>query len=145
MIALDTSILIPLMVSSHSEHTWAKAAVEQLDNEVCTTPTNIGECLRFLTHPKAFSKPLKTSQAVRLLSSLAESLSIRILEESPHWWRELPEIESLIPGLRANEIFDARIALCLRSSNVRRIFTKDADFKKYPFLKTIAPLKPPAL
>lgn len=43
-----------------------------------------------------------------------------------------------IPGLKGNEVFDARIALILQKHNVKRICTRDADFKKYPFLKVVA-------
>jgi len=94
-------------------------------------------CLRLLTHPKLFPKPLKATPAAQAIAELFEYFQIRVLEEDVDWWKDIPEMEMEIHGLRGNEIFDARIALCLRSHNVKRIYTRDADFKKYSFLKVI--------
>jgi len=136
MIGIDTNILIDLMVSSSPTHIQAKEKIKRLiEEDFCTTPTNIGEVLRLLTHPKVFSFPLNITKAVNLLTMLLESYNIKILEEPLDWWETLPKIEKEIPGIRANEIFDARIALCLRVNGVKKIFTRDADFRKFSFLK----------
>lgn len=86
-------------------------------------------------------KPLKRSlphlnSAVSAPSTL-ESYRVRLLDEQTGWWESLPDLESEVPGLKGNEIFDARIALCLRSHGIKRIYTWDADFKKYSFLQPI--------
>ena len=137
MTGIDSNILIDLLVSSTPSHSQSLEGLSRLEDELCTTPTNIGECLRLLTHPKVFPKPLTVSVAVSVLSEALDYYQIRILEESSDWWKLLTEIEKEIPGLRGNEIFDARIALCLRLHGVKRIFTRDADFKKYSFLKVV--------
>jgi predicted nucleic acid-binding protein len=72
------------------------------------------------------------------LEQLIEAYDIRILDEETSWWKQLPEIARQILGLKGNEIFDARIAICLKQHKVKRIFTRDADFKKYSFLQTIS-------
>ena len=141
MTALDTNILVGLMVSTSSLHQDAQKGMQLLEDDLCTTPTNIGETLRLLTHPKVFNSPLKLSKAVEALSDLLEAYQIRILDEDTQWWRELTKIESEIPGLKGNEVFDARIAICLKQHNVKRLFTKDADFKKYSFLQAIHLIK----
>lgn len=140
MTALDTNVLIGIMVSSSSLHEEVMTGMENLSDELCLTPTNIGETLRILTHPKIFPSPLKVGKAVTALSDLLDSYSIRLLDEDINWWKALGEIEKLIPGLKGNEIFDARIAICLKHHNVKRILTFDSDFKKYPFLQPIRPL-----
>jgi predicted nucleic acid-binding protein len=137
MTALDTNILIGIMVSSSSLHKQATKGLENLSDDLCITPTNIGETLRILTHPKVFPSPLKTGKAISALSDLLESYSIRILDEDIKWWQYLGEIEKIIPGLKGNEIFDARIAICLKQHNVKRILTHDSNFRKYPFLQPI--------
>jgi len=141
--AIDTNILIDLIVASMPSHGTTTQGVRQLDDEICTTPTNVGECLRLLTHPKLFPKPLKASAAVQAVGELFDYYKIKVLEEDVAWWKEIPEMEQEIPGLKGNEIFDARIALCLRSHNVKRIYTRDADFKKYSFLRVIQILAAP--
>lgn len=137
MIALDTNVLIGLAVSSSSLYGPTTEKMQRLDEEFCTTPTNIAEFLRLLTHPKVFSMPLKIGKAVDVLHDLMEHYQIRLLDEDIDWWKNLPSIAVEIPGLKGNEIFNARIALCLKSHDVKKIFTFDSDFKKYSFLKTI--------
>ena len=137
MTGIDTNILVDLLVSSTPSHARSLEAVTQIEDELCTTPTNIGECLRLITHPKVFPKPLTISRAVSVLGQALDYYKIRILEESTDWWKSLDKIEKEIPGLRGNEVFDARIALCLKFHGVKRIYTRDADFKKYSFLKVV--------
>ncbi|MBK7963544.1 MAG: PIN domain-containing protein [Bdellovibrionales bacterium] len=138
MTALDTNILVGVMVSSSSYHKEAMEGLSNLEDDLCTTPTNIGEVLRLLTHSKVFPSPLKIEKAVEALEQLIEAYDIRILDEETSWWKQLPEIARQILGLKGNEIFDARIAICLKQHKVKRIFTRDADFKKYSFLQTIS-------
>ncbi|HEY8269585.1 MAG TPA: PIN domain-containing protein [Pseudobdellovibrionaceae bacterium] len=140
MTALDTNILIGIMVSSSSFHEEAMRGLTNINDDLCISPTNVGETLRILTHPKVFESPLKIAKAISVFSDLLESYNIRILEEDINWWRLLPEIEKQIPGLKGSEIFDARIATCLKQNNVKRIFTRDSDFKKYSFLQVTRPL-----
>lgn len=138
MTALDTNILIGIMVSSSSFHKEAMAGLDNLEDNLCTTPTNIGEVLRLLTHSKVFPSPLKIEKAVEALEQFIEAYDIRILDEETSWWKHLPEIARQILGLKGNEVFNARIAICLKQHKVKRIFTRDADFKKYSFLQTIS-------
>lgn len=137
MTALDTNILVGLMVSSSAFHSEAKRGLELIEDEICITPTNIGEILRLLTHPRVFSHPLRVTKAVEALQNLVDAYSIRVLDEATEWWVDLPLIEKQIPGLRGNEVFDARIAICLKQHNIKKIFTRDANFKKYSFLQVI--------
>ena len=138
MTAIDTNVLIGIMVSSSVHHNEIMSGLENLDDEFCTTPTNIGEVLRLLTHSKVFSSPLKIEKAVETLSQLIDVYDIRILDEDTNWWKELSEVTKQIPGLKGNEVFDARIALCLKQHKIKRIWTRDADFKKYSFLQVIS-------
>lgn len=138
MIALDTNILVGVMVSSSSFHTEAMDGLDSLEDGLCTTPTNIGEVVRLLTHSKVFPSPLKIEKAVEALEQLIEAYDIRILDEETSWWKQLPDMARQILGLKGNEVFDARIAICLKQHKVKRIFTRDADFKKYSFLQTIS-------
>lgn len=138
MTAIDTNVLIGIIVASSNHHSEVMAGLENLDDELCTTPTNIGEVLRLLTHSKVFSSPLKIEKAIETLLQLIEAYDIRILDEDTNWWQELSEVAKQIPGLKGNEIFDARIALCLKQHKIKRIWTRDADFKKYSFLQVIS-------
>ncbi len=137
MTGLDTNVLIAALVSTSSNHANAIKGLDNLSDLLCTTPTNVGETIRILTHPRVFERPLNLTKAVSHFSSFLESYNVLILDEPTDWWKDLPKIEKEISGLKGNEIFDARIALCLRSHGVKRIFTWDSDFKKYSFLSPI--------
>lgn len=54
MTALDTNILVGVMVSSSSLHEEAVRGLTNLSDDICITPTSVGETLRLLTHPKVF-------------------------------------------------------------------------------------------
>ncbi|MBI2026843.1 MAG: PIN domain-containing protein [Deltaproteobacteria bacterium] len=136
MIAVDTNIIIDIIVKSSQFHKESFDYFKTLKDEFVTAPTNIGECLRLLTHPRVFAKPLSTMKAVKILSEFLEMYHIRIIDEPLDWWQTLPDIIKLIPDLHGDEIFDARIAISLRAAHVTHIMTRDSDFKKYSFLKS---------
>ncbi len=137
MTGVDTNTLIDLMVSSTVFHKTSKEKMASLSGGVCTTPTNVGECLRLLTHPRVFKIHLAAHQAVETLEQFLDYYSMRILEEPTDWWIHLKELVNDVPGIRGNEIFDARIALCLKLNGVKKIMTRDANFRKYPFLTSV--------
>lgn len=139
MIGLDTNIIVHLLVRSQAEHERTKAWMEKADASFVTTTTNVAETLRLLTHPKVFPKPASLASAVDSLEELLSARHVRVLEEEERWWAGLPELAKKIPTLKGNEIFDARVALCLRYNGVREICTFDTDFAKYPFLKVVLP------
>ncbi len=45
-----------------------------------------------------------------------------------------------IPALTGNLVHDAHTAVLMREHGVRRIYTRDADFRRFPFLEPIDPL-----
>jgi len=138
MIALDTNAIIHYLVKSQLDHKVVKAWFEKNTEPLATTHTNIAEVLRLITHPKVFPNPMKLAAAVELVKNFIEVFNLLVLEESPHWYEELQPLAKLIPTLRGNEVFDARIALCLKHNGIKEILTFDTDFLKYPFLKVVA-------
>lgn len=137
MIAVDTNILIHLLVRSQVEHPRAAAWFAKNEEPLALTGVNIAEALRLLTHPRVFPDPLSLDAAVDLINNFLEVSGAAVLEDAVDWWDELKGLTELVPGLRGNEIFDAQIALCLRYHGVKKILTLDADFSKYEFLKIV--------
>ncbi|MBI1869564.1 MAG: PIN domain-containing protein [Chlamydiae bacterium] len=138
MIALDTNVIVDYLVKSQKDHSKIRHWFSKVHSPLVTTGTNIAEILRLLTHQRVFPLPLDLDPAIDLVSEWVESFQIRILEESEDWWIELKTLTDEIPTLRGNEIFDARIALCLRYNGIKEIFTRDSDFSKYAFLKIVS-------
>lgn len=81
---------------------------------------------------------LDTRDAITLLETNFEAFNITLLEESETWWLEMKELARDLPGIRGNEVFDARIAICLRFQGIKGIATRDGDFSKYSFLKIVS-------
>ena len=138
MTGLDTNVLVYALVSSQPEHVRARTWLEQYNGVLCTTQTNVGEVLRLLTHRRVFSKPLSLGVAVQTMGAFFQAYSLEILAEESVWWKRLALDDFPVPTIGGNEIFDARIALCLRYHGVRRICTLDSDFRKYPFLEIVS-------
>jgi len=45
-----------------------------------------------------------------------------------------------VPGIAGNLVFDAHTAILMRENGIRTIYTRDADFNRFPFLVTIDPV-----
>lgn len=135
MIGLDTNVIIHCLVASQREHPSIRAWFDKNEEPLGTTTTNIAEVLRLLTHPRVFPRPLSIGAAVDLIQDFLAAYQVEVLEEAETWWLDLKKLK--IPSLRGNEIFDARIALCLRYHGIKTLFTLDTDFSKYPFLKVL--------
>ncbi|OGQ82830.1 MAG: hypothetical protein A2289_01520 [Deltaproteobacteria bacterium RIFOXYA12_FULL_58_15] len=135
-IALDTNVLVHLLVSSSRDHARSAAWLDAASGPFATTQTNVAEFLRLVTHPRVFEQPLSLGEAVALLARFIDEFDVGVLHESDLWWRALVELS--LP-LRGNDIFDARIALCLRHHGVGSICTFDAGFAKFDFLDLVTP------
>jgi toxin-antitoxin system PIN domain toxin len=135
-IALDTNLLVHLLVSSSRQHDRCRVWLESVDAPLATTHTNLAEFLRLVSHPRVFERPLTLDAGVEVLARFLDEFALEVLHESDLWWRALLELG--LP-LRGNDVFDARIALCLRHHGVREICTLDAGFARFDFLDLIVP------
>lgn len=137
MTGIDTNILIHFLVKTQKEHKQAVDWFAENKDPLATTLTNIAEVLRLLTHPRVFPSPLSLKEVIDLVYEFVEKLEVTLLEESESWWLDLKELLKNLPSLKGNEVFDARIALCLRHNGVKELCTLDTNFAKYSFLKII--------
>jgi predicted nucleic acid-binding protein len=142
MIALDTNILV-YAISRHAA--FHKQSLNWLNGNtdiLATSTINVAETLNILSNPRMASNALTMPQALAYANNLIDTYDIQILVETPRWWDDLPPILEQQPGLKGNEIHDARIALCCKHHGIKEICTFDADFMKYRFLKVITPQNP---
>jgi toxin-antitoxin system PIN domain toxin len=135
-IALDTNVLVHLLVSSSPQHERCAAWLGSTPGPFATTQTNVAEFLRLVTHARVFERPLSVEAGVGVLERFLGEFEVEVLHESDLWWRALVELG--LP-LRGNDVFDARIALCLRHHGVRGICSLDAGFARFDFLELIVP------
>ncbi len=101
-------------------------------------PTAMGY-LRMSTHSRIFSSPLAPDEALNNLRQLIAHPRVRTLSERTDFLAAYAEVTASFP-VRANLVPDAHLATILRQHGVGTIYTNDADFKKFEFLRTINPL-----
>ncbi len=101
-------------------------------------PTAMGY-LRMSTHSRIFANPLTPDEALGNLQQLVAHPRVRPLSERADFLTTYAEVTSAFP-VRANLVPDAHLAAILLQHGVRKIYTNDADFRKFEFLKVINPL-----
>jgi predicted nucleic acid-binding protein len=51
------------------------------------------------------------------------------------------EVLQQVPNLRGNLWHDAETAILMREHGIRRIYTRDVDFHRFPFLEVVDPAR----
>jgi uncharacterized protein len=140
---VDTNVLVYAADQAAEEHARCRQLVETWRTHVLpwyTTWSVFYEFLRVSTHPRVFRRPWTATAAWRFVESLLASPGLGILVETPRH----PEVAAMtvaeIPGLRGNLWHDARTAVLMREHGLRRIYTRDQDFHRVPFIEVIDPL-----
>lgn len=79
--------------------------------------------------------------AERLLSDLLASSGFELLTATPRHAAVLTQTLSELPDLRGNVMHDLHTAVLMREHGVSRIGARDNDFRRFPFLTVIDPLR----
>jgi len=101
----------------------------------------IYEFLRVSTHPNVLDKPFSFDSAWRFLEAVLATPAVGVLGETERHGELVKEVASAVPGISGNLVFDAHTAILMREHGIRRIYTHDADFRRFPFLEVIDPLE----
>jgi uncharacterized protein len=102
------------------------------------------EFLRVVTHPRRSHRPRSLGEAWRFVESLLATPGLRVLVETPRHAEVARAVIAETPGLTGNLAHDAHIAVLMREHGVRTIYTRDADFFRFPFLEPVDPVRPTA-
>jgi toxin-antitoxin system PIN domain toxin len=86
--------------------------------------------VRLSTHPGVFARPLTLERALANLEDLIERPHVRTPGEDDRFW---PVLRSTLAGGAAhgNLVTDAHIVALMHQYNVRTIFTRDRDFRRF--------------
>jgi uncharacterized protein len=101
----------------------------------------IYEFLRVATHPRVFYKPFSLSSAWAFLNAALASPVAGVLQETQRHEELFREVAAEVPGIAGNLVFDAHTAVLMKEHGIRRIYTHDAHFRRFPFLEIIDPLQ----
>lgn len=94
--------------------------------------------VRISTHPSIFAEPLAPAEALDNVEALISLPRVRAIGEGDGF---LPAYRQATEGVvvRGNLVPDAHLATLFRQHGVRRLYTNDADFRKFPFMEVRDP------
>jgi len=142
--ALDANILLRFTQQSHPEHELTQAAVSQLEADgetLCLLPQNLVEYRCVATRPTTARGGFGlTPKEADTQLDLLESVFTLVADTSlihPEWRRLIAEI-----GVSGVQVYDARIAACLRVHGIARLLTFNTkDFARYSGFVAVDPEK----
>lgn len=140
--ALDTNILLYASDSDSPFYRAASSFLEacmQQEELFCLGWPTVMSYLRIATHPSVFSRPLTPEEAMANVETLLGLPHTRFLSEEEGFWAIYRELTAGVPT-RGNLVPDAHLAAILRQHGVKRLYTHDRDFLRFPFLDVHDPL-----
>ena len=134
--SIDANILLYASDRTSSEHPAATEFVQRRaeDPEVLylVWPVLMAY-IRIATHPRIFREPLSPNEALGNIHALLSLPQVRLLHEEEGFLEIYRQVTGHL-AVRGNLVTDAHLVALLRQHGVRRLYTTDADFKKFPSL-----------
>ncbi len=141
--SVDANLLLYASNSGCAEHVAASEFLAQRPEDpdlLCLTWPVLMAYQRIATHSAIFERPLDPEVAWRNIEGLLALPRARVLHEEEGFGDAYREASASL-HVRGNLVPDAHIATILRQHGVTRIYTADSDFRKFPFLEVINPIK----
>jgi toxin-antitoxin system PIN domain toxin len=143
MFVIDTNVLVYAVDTSSPHHATCRERIDGWRRGAGAWYLTWGICYEFLrvvTHPRVFRRPLTDTQAWAFLAALRASPSLGILTPTERHADVIEEVLQLVPHLTGNLWHDAETAALMREHGIRRLYTRDTDFHRFPFLEPLDPL-----
>lgn len=141
--SIDANLLLYASDTSSPDHSPAREFIQSraADRDLlCLTWPTLMAYLRISTHPSIFSFPLEPIEAWKNIRGLLALQRTRIVTEEEGFADDyLSATDGIVT--RGNLVPDAHVATILRQHGVERIYTADSDFRKFPFLEVVNPLR----
>ncbi len=147
MFLVDTNVLVHAVDEDSPFHAPCSDALRRWRAQPgawYVTWSIVYEFLRVVTHARRMRKPLSLPSAWRIVEALLATPSLRVLVATPRHAAVTRAIVEENPGLTGNLAHGFHIAALMREHGVRRIYTRDADFFRFPFLEPVDPVRPAA-
>ncbi len=143
MIVIDTNVLVDAANPESEFHQPCRRGLTKLRSGASPWYLSWGICYEFLrvcTHPRIFTRPWRVVAAWNFLETLLDAPSAGILLPTERHLSILGEVVSEIPHLRGNILHDAQTAALMKEHGIGRIYTRDTDFHRFPFVEVIDPV-----
>lgn len=142
MFVVDTNILVYAADEDSPFHNRCHELIEEWRRQASAWYVTWGilyELLRIITHPRVFRKPWSVSEAWKFVEAILSSPSLGILVAGERHAEVAAEVIKSLPSLSGNLLYDAQTAILMREYGIKRIYTRDTDFHKFPFLEPLDP------
>jgi uncharacterized protein len=140
---VDTNVLVYAADRDSPAHARCLGLVEgwrrQASAWYLTWPI-VYEFLRVSTHPRVFRTPWPVERAWQFVEALLASPGLGVLAPTGRHPEVAAEVIAELPFLAGNLMHDAHTAVLMREHGIRRVYTRDTDFHRFPFLEPIDPL-----
>jgi toxin-antitoxin system PIN domain toxin len=145
LIAVDTNVLVAAHRSDAPGHAAAAAWLRHLADGALPWAVPVfclAECLRVVTHPRAFRPASTLDQALAFLDAVQASPTFRLLVPGD---RFAALFRSALADARAtgNLVFDAQIVAVCLENGVSDVLSADRDFARFARIRRIDPSRPP--
>ena len=142
MFVSDTNVLIYAADADSPFHRQCHACLQDWRGQTSAWYLTWGilyEFLRVTTHPRVFRQPWPAARAWEFIEALLASPGLSILLPTDRHAAVAAEVFAELPHLAGNVIHDAHTAVLMREHGIRRIYTRDTDFHRFPFFEPIDP------
>lgn len=145
MFVVDTNVLVYAANRSSPYHERCSALLAEWRGQASAWYTTWPICyefLRIVTHPRVFRPTWTAPAAWSFVESMLASPSLRVLTAGEQHAAVAAQVFGELPHLSGNLMHDAHTAVLMREHGLRRIYTRDTDFHRFPFLEPMDPLIP---
>lgn len=139
--ALDVNVLLYAADEESLHHVPAREFLDRCaagPELCCLAWVTLMSYLRMATNPRIFARPLAPEVAQRNVSALLDLPHVRALAEQDGFW-EIYRRATQGLVVRGNAVPDAHLAALLIQHGVTVLYTRDADFRKFPDLQVRDP------
>lgn len=143
MFVVDTNVLVYAADQDAEHHRRCRSLLEGWRRQASAWYLTWGICYEFLgvtTHPRVFRNPWPLPRAWRFLEAVLASPGLGVLLPTERHAAVAAEVLRELPHLSGNLMHDAQTAVLMREHGIRRVFTGDRDFHRFPFLEPVDPV-----
>ncbi len=143
MFVVDTNILVYAADENSPFHGNCRELVQEWRGQASPWYLTWGilyEFLRVITHPRVFRMPWSITKAWDFTEAILCSPSLGILAAGERHIDVAAEVIKDLPFLSGNILHDAQTAILMQEHGIKRIYTRDTDFHRFPFLEPIDPV-----
>jgi hypothetical protein len=142
MFVVDTNIFVYAADTGSPYHPLCREKIEEWRRRTEPWYATWGilyEFLRVTTHPRVFLRPWTAAAAWSFIEAVLAAPSFGLLVPTDRHAEAAAELIRTSSFLRGNLLFDAQTAALMREHGIKRIYTRDMDFHRFPFLEPIDP------